>query len=185
MKLYVGLGNPGKEYEGTRHNVGFTILDLLAKECKVAYNYEKRFQAEIATYRHKGEVYLFVKPQTYMNLSGNAVLAISNYYKIKHDDIIIVHDDLDLPVGKLRIRAQGSSAGQKGMKHIMDLLHTQAIKRIRVGISKGNIDIKDYVLSKFNSEEAPLYNESCIRAKDALIYAMNVDFNRVMNRYNG
>lgn len=184
MKAIIGLGNPGKQYERTRHNAGFFVLDLLAEKLNVNFKEEKKFKALVATYKNDGENYLLVKPLTFMNLSGEAVLAICNFYHLGPQDLYIIHDDLDLPVGKLRIRTSGSSGGQKGMKNIMDLIHSQELKRIRVGISN-NKQIKDYVLTKINSEEWEAYEASCLKARDALIFAMKNPFEIVMNRYNG
>ena len=139
MKLIVGLGNIGKEYENTRHNVGFMVVDKLSN--KLNANFEQsKFKASIAMINYKGEKVIIMKPSTYMNLSGEAVLACVNFYKILVEDILIIHDDLDLPVGSVRIRMQGSAGGQKGMNNIINLLHTSDIKRIRVGIDKMIID---------------------------------------------
>ena len=184
MKLIVGLGNPGSQYDKTRHNAGFYVLDLLAAKLKVNFSESKKHNGEIAQYRDGDETYILLKPSTYMNLSGEAVLSVVQYYRIKTEDIIVVHDDLDLPVGKLRIRASGSSGGQKGMQNIIDLLKNQCIKRIRVGISN-NKQIKDYVLTKIKSDEWPAYEESAKRAADAIAYSFDHKFELVMNKFNG
>lgn len=184
MKLIVGLGNPGSKYDRTRHNAGFFVLDILAEKLNLSFKEEKRHQALIATLKKDNDTYLFAKPLTFMNLSGEAVFSIVNYYHINSDDIIVIHDDLDLPVGKLRLRTGGSSGGQKGMGNIITLLKTQNIKRIRVGISN-NKQIKDYVLTKVTSEEWQSYEESCKRAAEAVIMSFDNTYERVMNKYNG
>lgn len=184
MKMIVGLGNPGKEYEKTRHNAGFFVMDELCKLLNVTIT-EKKFNALYTIYRSGAEKILLVKPQTYMNLSGEAVLAFVKYYDIDTKDIIVVHDDLDLPIGKIRLREKGSCGGQNGMRNIIDLLHTQEIKRIRIGISKNKqIETKDYVLGKVDKESLPLYEEAVKKAAEALKFSFDHPFNIVMNRFN-
>ena len=184
MKMIVGLGNPGKEYEKTRHNAGFFVMDELCKLLNVEIA-DKKFNALYTIYRLGAEKILLVKPQTYMNLSGEAVLAFVKYYDIDHKDIIVVHDDLDLPIGKIRLREKGSCGGQNGMRNIIDLLHTQEIKRIRVGISKNKqIETKDYVLGKVDKESLPLYEEAVKKAAEALKFSFDHPFNIVMNKFN-
>ena len=184
MKMIVGLGNPGKQFDKTRHNAGFYVLDLLAEELKLNFNEDKRHRAALASFKKDGTAYLLVKPLTFMNLSGEAVFSLVNYYHIDHEDIIIIHDDLDLPIGKIRLRTSGSSGGQKGMRNIMELLNTQELKRIRIGISNDKT-IKDYVLTKIKAEEWADYDAAAHKAKDALVYALDHPFNLVMNKFNG
>lgn len=184
MKMIVGLGNPGRQYDGTRHNAGFFVLEILEDKLKLNFKEEKRHKAMIATYKKDDETYLFVKPLTFMNLSGEAVYSIANYYHIDSDDMLVIHDDLDLPVGKLRLRTSGSSGGQKGMKNIMDLLKTQNLKRIRIGISN-NKAIENYVLTKVTGDEYKDYKDACERASEAVIMSFDSPFERVMNKYNG
>ncbi len=184
MKLIVGLGNPGKEYEKTRHNAGFMALDKLAAMIDARFVHHQ-FNAVIASLVVKQEKVILMKPQTYMNLSGEAVLAAVRYYKIPSQDILVLHDDLDLPVGKIRVRYQGSSGGQKGLKNILDLLETQDIKRIRIGIGKDPIiPVVDYVLGKIPAEQAALFDESLEKAAKAARASLILDFQEVMNRYN-
>lgn len=184
MKLIVGLGNPGKEYEKTRHNAGFCVMDELAKLCHTSIE-QKKFNALIGTAQINGEQVLLMKPQTYMNSSGEAVIQAVNFYKIDPSDILVIHDDLDIPVGKLRIRTQGSSGGQKGMQSIMNHLHTQEISRIRVGIDKNPlIPIVDYVLGKVAKEDLKNYEDSVKRAADAAYMSITHSIAEVMNRYN-
>jgi len=185
MRIICGLGNPGKQYELTRHNAGFVVIDKLLKDLGLTLD-EEMFNAHFVTYRYKREKILIVEPQTYMNLSGEAISKLMHYYKLKPEDLIVVHDDLDLPVGKIRLRTKGSSAGQKGMGNIIDLLNTEEIKRIRIGIANNKeIDTKDYVLGKIKGEEFKEFDKSCEKAKDALKYFLDEkDFSKVMNKYN-
>jgi len=184
MKLVVGLGNPGKKYEKTRHNTGFLVMDLILEELKLNLDQEG-FNSIYTTEKIGNEKVIFMKPMTFMNNSGEAVSAISKYYKIDKDDILIIHDDLDLPVGKVRIRKGGSCGGQNGMRNIIDLMGTSDIKRIRVGIDKDPIiPVIDYVLGKTKKEDLEVYNESLIKAKDAAIFSLSHDFDLTMNRFN-
>jgi len=185
MKVIVGLGNPGKKYEKTRHNTGFLVIDELLKELKVNLDQEG-FKAFYTVTRYNDEKIVIVKPQTFMNLSGEAVQQIMHYYKAEVDDLLVVHDDLDLPVGKLRLRRDGSSAGQKGMGNIIDLLGTKNIKRIRIGIANNkDMDTKDYVLGKFTGDDLIDFENSILRAKNAIMCFLDKDFETAMNRYNG
>ena len=185
MKLIVGLGNPGIEYEKTRHNAGFLLINRLCEKIRLKLD-KSKCKALYGIYRHNGEKIIIAKPQTYMNLSGQAVVSLMHFYDIDVNDLIVVHDDLDLPVGKLRLRAQGSSGGQKGMGNIIDLLGTSKIDRMRIGISNDKkIDTKDYVLSSFSKEEFKILDEVFEKGADALIYAFDHDYDLVMSKYNG
>ncbi|MBQ0035844.1 MAG: aminoacyl-tRNA hydrolase [Firmicutes bacterium] len=184
MKLIVGLGNPGTEYEKTRHNAGFHIIDLLLKELNLELD-KSKCKAKYTVFRHNGEKVIIAKPQTYMNLSGEAVISLMKFYDIDIKDVIVVHDDLDLPVGKLRLRHSGSCGGQNGMRNIIDLTGTKDINRIRIGISNNKlIDTKDYVLSRFSKEELESFEAGAIKAKNALLYALDNSFEDVMNKFN-
>lgn len=184
MKMIIGLGNPGKEYERTRHNAGFMAIDKIAEMLNVQFT-QKQFNASVASCMIKGEKVILMKPETFMNLSGEAVSAAIRYFKIDTNDILVLHDDLDLPVGKIRIRYQGSSGGQKGLKNIIDLLGTQDIKRIRIGIGKDPIiPIVDYVLGKIPKEQEEVFNESLEKAAKAAKAFLTMDFQDIMNRYN-
>lgn len=184
MKLFVGLGNPGLKYENTRHNAGFMVIDTLLDKLGLRLD-QSGFKGEYTSFRHKGEKIIILKPMTYMNLSGESVKACLDYYKMSKDDLIVVHDDLDLPIGKLRLRARGSSGGQKGMGNIIDLLHTSDIKRIRLGIDKNPlIPTVDYVLGKFTKEEEEAFSNGKKRAAEALVALLDEDFEKVMNTFN-
>ena len=184
MKLIVGLGNPGIEYEKTRHNTGFLLIDRFCEKLGIDLD-KNKCKANYGIYRHNGEKVIVAKPQTYMNLSGMAVSSLMKFYDIPVEDLIVVHDDLDLPTGKLRLRRKGSSGGQKGMGNIISQLGTQEINRIRVGISNDkNRDTKDYVLSSFSKDELPVLNEALDKGSDALIYSLDHDFDEVMSKFN-
>ena len=184
MYLIVGLGNPENEYANTRHNMGFDTINKLAKENNIEVN-KSKFRGLYGTGIIQGKKVILLKPQTYMNLSGEAVLECVNFYKIAVDDILIIHDDMDLPVGSVRLRMQGSGAGQKGMKNIIDLLHTTQIKRIRMGIGRDqNIDVINYVLGKFRKDEIDIFNEACDWASNGAYEFISKPFMEVMNKYN-
>lgn len=154
MKIIVGLGNPGKQYEKTRHNAGFITIDKVAKALGVSVT-TKKFKALIAETFVRGEKVILVKPQTYMNLSGESVREIIDYYDAYPEDIIVISDDKDLDVGILRIRTKGSSGGQNGIKSIINHLGTQEFTRIKVGIGKNPlINTADYVMGKIDEETA-------------------------------
>ena len=150
MKIIVGLGNPGKEYEKTRHNAGFLTLDKVAASLNVDIT-TKKFKALIGETFIKGEKVILVKPQTYMNLSGESLIKILDYYDLDASDIFVISDDLDLPVGQLRIRENGSSGGQRGIQNIIQHLGTNVFLRLKIGIDNNKlIDTKDYVLGKID-----------------------------------
>lgn len=184
MKLIVGLGNPGKKYEKTRHNAGFCVVERLCEKLNVQLD-KSKCKAIYGIYRFNGDKIIIAEPQTYMNLSGEAVVSLMRFYDIDIKDVIIIHDDLDLPLGKIRIRYQGSCGGQNGMRNIIDLTGTSVINRIRIGISKDDkIDTIDYVLGKFSKDEQDLFNTAIDKASDALIYSFNHNFEEVMSKFN-
>ena len=184
MKLIVGLGNPGKEYENTRHNAGFMVMDELAKALNCTID-SKKFKALITTTKYKGETILLMKPQTYMNLSGEALGEAMRFYKIDAKDILVIYDDLDLAVGKIRLRQKGSAGGHNGVKNIIQHIHTQEFNRIRVGIDKdAKIPVINWVLSKFRKEEQDALNESIVNAAKAAIYHIDHSFVDTMSAFN-
>lgn len=184
MKLIVGLGNPGKEYSKTRHNVGFLTIEKLCEKLNVCLD-KNKCKAVYGIYRHNGEKIIIAEPQTFMNSSGEAVVSLMKFYDIDIKDVIIVHDDLDLPIGKIRIRYQGSCGGQNGMRSIISLTGTSNINRIRIGISNNKqIDTVDYVLGKFSKEEWAIFDEARNKAADALIYSFDHNIEEVMSKYN-
>lgn len=184
MKLIVGLGNPGKDYEKTRHNAGFMCIDEVAKKCNLSFD-TKKFKALMASGNVNGEKVLLMKPQTYMNLSGEAVGECVRYYNIDIEDICILVDDLDLPIGKIRLRMKGSSGGQNGLKNIIAHLGSQEFKRIRIGIGKNKMyDTKDYVLGKIGKSEWIEFEDALERASSAAVDFISRPFERVMGDFN-
>lgn len=184
MKLIVGLGNPGKEYEYTRHNSGFCVMDAIAKECHVDIS-QRKFKALTVQTRIGKETVLLMKPQTFMNLSGEAVIQAINFYHIDIQDILIIYDDLDLPIGKIRLREKGSAGGQNGMKNIISHLHTQEFNRIRIGIDKDPIiPVIDWVLGKVRKEDKEMYDKAIEMAKDAAIFSCSHSFMDTMSHFN-
>jgi PTH1 family peptidyl-tRNA hydrolase len=150
MKLVVGLGNPGKQYENTRHNIGFRVLDKYLGNVK----WSKKFNGEYYETNINGEKYIFLKPQSFMNLSGGVVSSFAKFYKLDYKDILVIQDDLDLEVGKLKLKANSSAGGHNGIKDIIKALNTDAFSRIKVGVSHDrSIDTKDYVLGNMTKSE--------------------------------
>lgn len=184
MKLIVGLGNPGKEYDKTRHNVGFRMIDKITNNLNIEINKEK-FDGKYGEKIINDEKYLFLKPQRYMNLSGTVIKQFVDYFKINIDDIIIICDDLDMEVGKIRLRAKGSSGGHNGLKDIEKNLGTSEYKRIKVGIANNKaIDTKDYVLGKFTKEENDIINNCENTMGNIFNDYLNLSFNKLMSKYN-
>jgi len=151
-RIVVGLGNPGRQYAGTRHNLGFLVVDELARRVHAPES-RKRFRAEISEARRDGDRFVLVMPQTFMNESGVTVREVMRWYKVPHEHLIIVVDDLDLPFGQIRLRARGSAGGHNGLKSIFGLLGTQEIPRLRIGIGRGPGAPKAHVLARFSREE--------------------------------
>ena len=187
MKLIVGLGNPGKQYELTRHNVGFLCLDRISNKYNLSFKFESSFNAMVATSNIGGEKCIFVKPQTYMNLSGEAVGKIMKYYKVDLKDFLVIYDDMDLPIGSLRLREKGSAGGHNGIKNIIQHLSTQEFKRIRVGISgHANIEAKDYVLGHFSKDDLITLENVKDNVTNAVEeFISNKPFVIIMGNYNG
>lgn len=184
MKLIVGLGNPGKEYEKTRHNAGFMAIDEIASKLQVGID-QKKFKGLYSQVFIKGEKVLLLKPQTFMNNSGESVMAIKEYFNIHNEDILILYDDLDLPVGKIRLRMKGSSGGQKGVKSILHYLGSKEIKRIRIGIGKDvRIPVVDYVLGKVRKEDLDDFQTALEQAAQAAIESVYTEFSLVMSKFN-
>lgn len=184
MKLIVGLGNPGKEYDNTRHNVGFMVMDRLSDVFNVSISTSK-FKGEYVKFKYHGEDIIFLKPMTYMNLSGESVIQVLHYFKMSADDLLVIYDDLDMPTGKLRLRESGSAGGHNGVKSIIAQLKTQSFKRIRVGIDKHpRFKVVDYVLGHFTKEQQPLIDEGVENAVKAVEMYLDQGFTAAMNHYN-
>ncbi len=182
MKLIVGLGNPGRKYARTRHNIGFLCVEAFASQHGLTFKRQKKVFGEVATYKNA----ILLKPKTYMNNSGNSVQSAMRYYDIDVDNLLVVYDDLDLPTGKLRLRPQGSAGGHKGVQSIIAHLGTDAFKRVRFGIgSPENADPRNYVLSRFHKEEGDEVIESINTVKEIIAkFAEGELFNAIMNTFN-
>lgn len=185
MKLIAGLGNPGGRYRGTRHNVGFEVVDLLARRHAMRPS-PWRELAEVAEWRRpEGRVWV-MKPLTFMNLSGEAVSAFVAFYKLDLADVFVVCDDVNLPVGQLRVRPSGSSGGNNGLKSVAASLGTDEFARLRIGVGRGDParDLADHVLSRFTPDEIPGIDEAVTRAADAVELWIDAGTARVMNAFN-
>lgn len=185
MKLIVGLGNPGKEYENTRHNVGYMALDIIANYYNLQFS-KTKFSGSYAEFIINGEKVLLLKPEKYMNLSGEVIRDYIHFFKINIEDILIICDDLDTDIGTYRLRYKGSSGGHNGLKNIELNLSTNVYKRLKIGISNNKlVDTKDYVLGKFNSEEKlnlkPIFDKLPTLIEDYFNYS----FDKLMSKYNG
>jgi len=183
MKLIVGLGNPGKKYEKTRHNMGFMVADLFAASTGIDVDKEV-FNGLLGRGKFLDEDVFIFKPTTFMNLSGTAVVQVVNYFKIPLEDVIVVFDDMALAPGHIRLRLEGSSGGQKGMQNVIEQLGTQNIKRIRVGIGEPEFDSVDFVLGKPTKDEMPLIEEAINNASEAIKEAIKSGFDKAMSRFN-
>lgn len=174
MKLIVGLGNIGNEYFETRHNIGFMVLDNIASKLNLTFKNEAKFKGMIASYTINGEKILLLKPTTYMNLSGESLALVMKFYKIEAKDILVIHDDLDMDVAKIRFRQSGSAGGHNGIKSIIASINTENFNRIKIGISKDKfIPIVDYVLGHFKKEEKELIDNAINHVADAVIDYMS------------
>lgn len=184
MKIIAGLGNPGTKYENTRHNVGFMTMDVIAEKLNVEWNKEKFSSKMIKTKVH-GEDVILLKPQTYMNESGFALRQCLDFYKTSSQDVLIIYDDVDLPIGKIRLRQKGSAGGHNGIKSIIACIFTQEFDRIRIGVGKDpKIPMINWVLSKFKEEEKKDLHTAIEEAANAAIYSINHSFTQTMNAFN-
>lgn len=184
--LIIGLGNPGREYRQNRHNVGFMVLDRLAARLGQTFG-RVEHHALIAKATHQGKRLILAKPQTYMNLSGVATAALLRFYKTPLGQFLVAYDDVDLPLGVLRLRPDGGSAGQKGMASIIERLGTQSFPRLRLGIGRppGRMDAASYVLQDFTLAEREILEPTLERAVDAILVFVTEGLNAAMNRFNG
>jgi PTH1 family peptidyl-tRNA hydrolase len=186
MYVIIGLGNPGRKYDYTRHNVGFDVIDYLSKKHDIPVDRLKH-KALVGEGRIGGQKVMLVKPQTFMNLSGQALVSVVEYYKSEENKVIVVYDDIDTEVGKIRIRKKGSGGSHNGMRNIIYLWKKQDFPRVRIGIGqpKPGYDLADYVLGKFSKEEVDLIAKVIIRSADAIEDWMANDIEYAMNKYNG
>ncbi len=184
--VVIGLGNPGDKYEKTRHNAGFRTIDILEKELKPA-TWKSKFQSLVADAEYKGKKLLLVKPQTFMNNSGSAVLEIVRFYKIPAENLIVISDDVSMDAGRLRIRASGSHGGHNGLKDIVELLGTDAIARVKIGMGQKphpDYNLADWVLDKPSAEDEQKISEAEKLASKAVLIAVTEGINTAMNKCN-
>jgi peptidyl-tRNA hydrolase, PTH1 family len=183
-QLIVGLGNPGSKYAQTRHNVGFDAIDHLAKRWQITLSDQKRFQGIAGEGLSGTQKIRLLKPQTFMNLSGQSVRAVLDWYKLDPTAVLVIYDDLDLPLGKLRMRLAGSAGGHNGMKSIISHLGTQAFPRLRLGIGKSQDETIGHVLGKFAAAEAPIMREILELSSDAVQLSLRQGIEKSMSLYN-
>ena len=185
MYIIAGLGNPGTKYKGTRHNVGFEVVKALSKEYLPGHA-RKKFEARILNGRIRGEEVLLMRPQTFMNNSGIAVRQAADFYKVPADHILVIYDDVALPLGTLRLRKSGSAGGHNGVKSIIAHLGSQDFPRIRIGVGAAkNTDLIDHVLGDFSKADKPVIQEAIQRAAEAAVCMLSEGMDTAMNRFNG
>ena len=184
--LLIGLGNPGREYRDNRHNIGFMLIDRLAVRLD-ARGMKLQSKAIVIGALYEGRKLILAKPQTYMNLSGGAVQGLLHFYKIPPESLIVAHDDLDLPLGTIRIRPGGGAGGQRGMASTIERLGTQDFPRLRLGIGRppGRMDAAAYVLQNFSRDDLLIVSETLDRAADAVLTFVTDGLNKAMNKFNG
>lgn len=186
MYVIAGLGNPGRQYEQTHHNMGFITIDYLAEKLGISVN-KIKFKALTAETVYNGQKIVLLKPQTYMNLSGESIREIVQFYKLPPENLIVIYDDIDLDTGKIRIRAKGSAGTHNGMRNIVFQLQTDEFPRIRIGIRGGmseKMQLRDFVTGGFTKEEVPLLEDAVSRAADAVLCFVTDGINTCMNKYN-
>ena len=185
MKLIIGLGNPGKEYENTRHNTGFMVLDRLSEKLNIEMT-QNKFKGLYGKSKYKGEDVILLKPQTYMNLSGESVRQVMDFFKINQEDILVIYDDLDLQMGTIGIRKSGSAGGHNGMKSIIQCVGSSEFARLRIGIKKEKeVDTISYVLSKFSKKEMDSIVGIMLNMPNIIDNLLNNGVEYIMNHYNG
>lgn len=187
MKLVVGLGNPGGKYERTPHNVGFMAVDELARRAAAGWKRSHRFKALVARQALAGQDLVLVKPQTYMNRSGSAVVAVAGFYKVAATDVVIVFDDADLETGRLRVKPRGSSGGHRGLASVLEALGSQTVPRVRIGIGRGGDGrrpLVDQVLTSYTDEELAALEPVVMRAADAVERLLEAGTEAAMNAFN-
>ncbi len=184
--LIAGLGNPGREYRESRHNIGFMVVDRIAGQLNSDFS-KVQLKSLISQISYQNERIILVKPQTFMNLSGQAVIPLMNYYKIPQTKLLVIHDDLDIPFSTLRMRPFGGNGGQKGLGSIIEQLGNQNFARLRCGIGhpQGQMDVKDYVLNKFSKEEYEILPSVINRAAEAALAFVTEGLQAAMTRFNG
>lgn len=186
MKLIFGLGNPGKKYERTRHNVGFMVLDEFAKKNKLKFKFDPMFNAELTTIHHQGEKITLVKPSTYMNLSGQAVLRLCQYFNVDLNDILIFVDDVHLENGQIRLRELGGHGGHNGLRNIIGILKSEQFKRVRIGVGNDHsIHLDQHVLGKFTKDEKIDIDIAVIKAVEIIeLFIEGKPYLDIMTKFN-
>ena len=186
MKLIIGLGNPGNNYENTRHNMGWMAIDRFAKKNNIEMHLEPKFEGIMGTITINGEKSILLKPVTFMNLSGESVIKVMNFYKIDVEDILVISDDLDSPLGRIRLRSKGSAGGHNGHKNIVEHIGTEIYKRIKLGIDRSDvIPVIDCVLKKFTKEELNNLDPVFDKVSDAIYdFASGIDFMKISSKYS-
>jgi len=185
MKLFVGLGNPGRKYEETRHNVGFMVIDELAKKWGVSLTEEKKFKGVIGTHHIHGTKVILLKPSTFMNLSGESVQAVMDFYNLDNDDVIVIYDDLDMETGKVRGRLKGSAGGHNGIKSMILHLAGEDFLRLKIGIDKSPYGkTTDHVLGKFTADEMTYIGPAILKTARACEETLLTDFTKAVSGLN-
>ena len=184
MKLIVGLGNPGEKYVNTKHNIGFDVIDRVSDVISINLFYEGRFKSFIGRGEVKGKEIILLKPTTFVNNSGEAVVAVVRRYHIEMSHLVVICDDFNLDLGRLRIRVKGSDGGHKGLSSIIKYLGTKDFPRFRIGIGSPQGDVVDFVLSSFSKEEIDIITDAVEKASEAVIAMIEKDISFAMNRYN-
>ncbi len=186
MKLIIGLGNPGKEYENTRHNAGFMAVDAFALKHDISFSLEPKMKGMLAQVNLGGNKAILLKPMTYMNLSGESVIKVMQFYKIEVDDILVISDDLDSRLGRLRLRAKGSAGGHNGHKNIVMHIHSEDYKRIKIGIDRSDvIPVVDWVLIKMTPSELEIMKEATEIAANAIEdFILGEEFVKIASKYS-
>lgn len=185
MKCIVGLGNPGRKYKNTRHNIGFLVVEELLRRHQWKLD-QKKFNGNYTLENFQGQKVILLEPQTFMNVSGESIKPLIDYYHIDLDDVLVIYDDLDLPVGKIRLREKGGHGGHNGIRSTIEHLGTKEFKRLRVGIGRpvGPMAVVDYVLGKFDKEQTEEVNLSIQNAADACESWLTRSFVDAMNQFN-
>lgn len=184
MFLIVGLGNPGSEYNGTRHNIGFEAVDYIADKYNIELNRIK-FKGIFGEGMINGKKVILLKPTTYMNLSGESIREVVNFYKISNEEIIVIYDDISLEVGRLRIREKGSHGGHNGIKSIIANLSSDVFPRVKIGVGGPKGDLVSHVLGKFSNSEIEILRESIMATSEAVTTILSKDTKEAMNKFNG
>lgn len=186
MYLITGLGNPGSKYTYTRHNAGFLFMDYLSQKCGIDIK-KIKFKGLIGEGQINGEKVVLLKPSTFMNLSGESVFEAMNFYKIPKENLIVIYDDVSLPLGKMRIREKGSAGGHNGIKNIIYMLNSDSFKRIKIGVGSEELtqrELADFVLGKFTDQQLSVFSKTVDNAVDAVMYMLKNETSKAMNLFN-